>query len=206
MELTKALDQVSEAATKLGFVQSSDRELGRLLRLLCCSRPRGRFLELGTGVGFGAAWMLAGMTPEARLVSVEQDGELQAVASHVFRGDQRVQWVLGDGSDWLRTAVEQTERFDVVFADTWPGKYQDRELAMELVKPGGWYVIDDLYPQPGWPEGHQYSVDLLIQELTCMPGWEIEFLPWSSGLMLCVKTKSPVDPKLEVPPILHGES
>lgn len=187
MDLNEALEQVSEAATRMGFVQSSERDLGRLLKLLCRSRPGGQFLELGTGVGFGSAWLLAGMTSDASLVSVELDDNLQSVARHVFRDDPRVSWVVADGAQWLRSAVADNRRFDVVFADTWPGKYHDRELAMELVKPGGWYVIDDLYPQPGWPEGHQSNVDRLIHELTDIPGWETEFLPWSSGLMLCVR-------------------
>ena len=188
MELSEVLSRLATVASEVNFIQSSEHELGQFLRLLCSSRPGGRFLELGSGVGYGAAWMLAGMNSDAKLVSVELDDALQAVARDVFKEDSRVQWVLGDGSEWLRDAVERPDRFDLVFADTWPGKYHDRDLAMELVKPGGWYVIDDLYPQPGWPEGHQTNVDRLIQQLTDVQGWETEFLPWSSGLMLCVRS------------------
>ena len=104
-----------------------------------------------------------------------------------FDDDPRVEWVLGDGSEWLREAVARPERFDVVFADTWPGKYHDRDLAMELVKPHGWFVLDDLYPQPGWPDGHQANVDRLIADMQSVDGWRTEFLPWGSGLMLCVR-------------------
>ena len=35
---------------------------------------------------------------------------------------------------------------------------------MDLVKPHGWFVLDDLYPQPGWPDRHQANVDHLIAE------------------------------------------
>ena len=101
------------------------------------------------------------MDNDSTLVSVELDDSLQSVARDALAGDERVTWVLGDGSDWLRAAVERPERYNLVFADTWPGKYHDRELAMELVAPGGWYVIDDLHPQPGWPEGRQSTVDRL---------------------------------------------
>ncbi len=187
VDLKQTLESLAAAAAWLGFGQSSDGDLGRLLRLLVASRPGGRFLELGTGVGYGAAWLLDGMDADARLVSVELDAELQDVARATFAGDDRVEWVLADGSDWLRAAVGRPERFDLVFADTWPGKYHDRELAMDLVKPGGWYIVDDLYPQPGWPEGHQPRVDQLIEDLTDPPGWRTEFLPWGTGLLLCVR-------------------
>ena len=112
---------------------------------------------------------------------------LQRIARATFDDDPRVEWVLGDGSEWLREAVARPERFDVVFADTWPGKYHDRDLAMELVKPHGWFVLDDLYPQPGWPDGHQANVDRLIADMQSVDGWRTEFLPWGSGLMLCVR-------------------
>ena len=121
------------------------------------------------------------MDNDSTLVSVELDDSLQSVARDALAGDERVTWVLGDGSDWLRAAVERPERYDLVFADTWPGKYHDRELAMELVAPGGWYVIDDLHPQPGWPEGRQATVDRLLAEMEQVDGWRTEFLPWGSG-------------------------
>ena len=127
------------------------------------------------------------MDADSRLVSVELEDVLQRIARATFDDDPRVEWVLGDGSEWLREAVARPERFDVVFADTWPGKYHDRDLAMELVKPHGWFVLDDLYPQPGWPDGHQANVDRLIADMQSVDGWRTEFLPWGSGLMLCVR-------------------
>ena len=183
----QTLAALTAAAEDLGFVQSSEGDLGRLLRLLVASRPGGSFLELGTGVGYGAAWLLDGMDADSRLVSVELEDDLQRIARATFDDDPRVEWMLGDGSEWLREAVARPERFDVVFADTWPGKYHDRDLAMELVKPHGWFVLDDLYPQPGWPDGHQANVDRLIADMQSVDGWRTEFLPWGSGLMLCVR-------------------
>lgn len=93
---------------------------------------------------------------------------------------------------WLRDAVVELEAtFDGVFADTWPGKYHDRDLAMRLVKPGGWYVVDDLYPQPGWPEGHQASVDRLVADLTALEAWTTELLEVGSGIIVCVRGEVP---------------
>ena len=50
-----------------------------------------------------------GMDNDSTLVSVELDDSLQSVARDALAGDERVTWVLGDGSDWLRAAVERPE-------------------------------------------------------------------------------------------------
>jgi hypothetical protein len=56
------------------------------------------------------------------------------------------------------------QSFDLIFADSWPGKFSALELALGMVKPSGFYLIDDLLPQPlargrsrgagGGAEGH----------------------------------------------------
>lgn len=60
--------------------------------------------------------------------------------------DPRIDFQL---SDWILQAVERGERFDLVSADTWEGKFFHREEAMSLVATGGFYVIDGLLPSPG---------------------------------------------------------
>jgi len=41
-----------------------------------------------------------------------------------------------------------------VFADALAGKYDGLSEALCVVKAGGFYVIDDMLPQPNWPDGH----------------------------------------------------
>lgn len=62
-------------AEATGFAHSCSDAAGRILQLLGVSRPAGRLLEIGTGAGVGAAWLEAGMSPAARLWTVEIDGE-----------------------------------------------------------------------------------------------------------------------------------
>ena len=59
MDLHSVHQRLITVASEMGFVQSSEGDLGRFMRLLVASRPGGRFLELGTGVGFGGlgGWM-----------------------------------------------------------------------------------------------------------------------------------------------------
>lgn len=83
---------------------ASDHATGSLLRTLAASRPGGRFLELGTGTGLASAWLLAGMDAGSRLVTVETEAPVLAVARHHLGSDGRVTFVEGDAADYLRAA------------------------------------------------------------------------------------------------------
>ncbi|HEY3157659.1 MAG TPA: hypothetical protein VGJ78_01755 [Vicinamibacterales bacterium] len=56
-----------------------------------------------------------------------------------------------------------------------------------LLRPGGIYLIDDLLPQPNWPEGHAPKVPLLIEDLQRRSEFVSVKLAWASGLMMVVR-------------------
>ncbi len=130
--------------------------------MLVASKPKGRVLELGTGVGQSAAWMLDGMCPDSRLTSVDAAPRQLEAAKRVLGSDRRVTFVTRDGAAFLE---ECRETFDLIFADAWPGKFTHRERAIALLRPGGLYVIDDLTLRPDWPEGHEARVARLIADM-----------------------------------------
>jgi predicted O-methyltransferase YrrM len=165
----------------LGFDMPSEADTGALLRLLAASKPGGRFLELGTGTGLATAWLLSGMDVSAHLTSVDVDPVVQGVARDHLR-DERVRFVLGDGLDYVRS--QQASSFDMIFADAWPGKYEGLDETLALLKRGGLYVIDDMSPQPNWPEGHQGDVDSLLARLQARTDLVVTQLAWASGLVL----------------------
>lgn len=181
----KALDALAEAAAQQGFDMACEARTGALLRTLAASKPGGRFLELGTGVGMGTAWLLEGMDRAARLVTVERDGSLTAIAQRVLGSDPRVTFIEADGEDWLRQDARRA--FDLIFADTWPGKFTCFEEAWALLAAGGFYVIDDLLPQGNWPEGHAAKVEGLLAALSHRTDCRLLRLSWSSGLIVAVR-------------------
>ena len=79
--------------------------------------------------------------------------------------------------------------FDLVFADTWPGKYNHLEEALRLVKIGGFYIIDDMLPQPNWPDGHDLKVKNLVNSLENDFRFRILKMEWASGIMIIVRVK-----------------
>jgi predicted O-methyltransferase YrrM len=166
------------------FWMNSDLLTGSLLRTLAASKPSGAFLELGTGTGLGTCWILAGMDRRSSLVSVENDTQVLAIAREEIGVDPRLTLIEADGADFLASC---TERYDFIYADTWPGKYSHLNLALNLVKPGGIFLVDDMLPQPNWPAGHDAKAAELIARLEALPDFCDTKLGWSTGLILCVK-------------------
>jgi hypothetical protein len=55
------------------------------------------------------------------------------------------------------------------------------------VKPGGIYLVDDMLPQPNWPDGHGAKAAALIARLQQLDGFQVNTLDWSTGLIICVR-------------------
>ena len=166
---------------------SSDALTGSLLRTLVASKPGGTFLELGTGCGLGTSWLLDGMDSASSLISVDNDRHPQAIARDELGADPRLHLLLEDGSAFL---ARTPQSFDLIYADAWPGKYSDLDRALALVKPGGIYFVDDMLPQPNWPEGHGVKAAALLARLSALDGFQTTSLDWSTGLIICVRTLS----------------
>lgn len=182
--LSNILSQTSEVQ----FNMASEPRVGSLLRTLAASKPGGNLLELGTGTGVATAWLLEGMDAAATLTSVDTDPAVQQIARVILGADRRLTLVTSDGLAWLRT--QPPASFDLVFADAMPGKYEGLDEALAAVKPGGFYVIDDMLPQPNWPDGHAAKVPVLIDRLAARSDFRIVPLVWASGVVVAVRTSA----------------
>jgi predicted O-methyltransferase YrrM len=169
----------------LGFNMASEPRVGSLLAALAASKPGGRMLELGTGTGHGTAWLLAGMDAGSTLDTVDTDPVVVAIARRHLGSDRRVSFHLVDGGEFLQRPA--SGQFDLIYADAWPGKFTHLDAALSLLSRGGIYVIDDLLPQPNWPEGHAPRVPALIDDLERRSGFATVRLAWASGLMVVVR-------------------
>ncbi len=177
-----------EAATKvIGFTMMSDHLTGSFLRTLAASKPAGNFLELGTGTGIATAWILDGMDSNSKLLSMDNDAKLLAIAKRFLENDARLKLSASDGAIFIEDLLSSGQKFDLIFADTWAGKYTHLDEALSLLKTGGLYVIDDLLPQPNWPEDHPLKVANLIEILEQNQNFQVTKLNWSTGLIIAVK-------------------
>jgi predicted O-methyltransferase YrrM len=134
--------EAEQRARAAGFVLSSEPDVGALLSCLAASVPeRGRILELGTGAGYGLAWLVTGLgeRTDVEVVTVDVDEALQRqVRSASWPSYVLVE--LGDGEALLPTLGI----FDVIFADAPGGKTSGLGATIEALRPGGLLVVDDM--------------------------------------------------------------
>jgi len=169
----------------IGFSMGSKQPEGELLKTLISAKPKGHFLELGTGMGLSLSWMVAGMDQESTLISIDNDQNLLKEVIPHFKDDHRVSILYEDASKWLQNYTD--EGFDLIFADAWPGKYSDLSKTLYLLNTGGIYMVDDLLPQPNWPEGHQKKVNDFLTFMESQPQFITTQLTLSTGVLLAVK-------------------
>lgn len=173
-------------ATKIsGFTMASDVLTCSLLRTLAASKPGGKFLELGTGTGLSTAWILDGMDENSTLVSIDNGAKFLEIAQRFLGEDNRLTLVETDGADWVE--ANNNERYDYIFADTWHGKYLMLDEVLAMLNKGGLYIIDDMLPQPNWPEGHDQKAIDLLKYLETREDLFLTKQVWATGIVVGVK-------------------
>jgi predicted O-methyltransferase YrrM len=181
----KSIREIDIDSRAAGFTMLSDPLTCSFLRILAASKLSGRFLELGSGTGLSTAWILDGMDRNSHLTTIDNDENLLSILRKHLGADPRLTVVCGDGDEFLTSLDGQ--KFDFIFADTWSGKYQYLDRALALLKPSGIYAIDDMLPQPNWPEGHPDKVERLISTLERRTDLRIVKMSWASGIIIAIK-------------------
>lgn len=178
-------DTILKETQSRGFTMPSDLKTGSFLKTLAASKPGGRFLELGTGTGLSTAWILEGMDPDAELISIDNDDAFQDVARQFLGKDRRLTLLSDNGERWIERNLHQ--RFDFIFADSWPGKYNHFDETIGMLNRGGFYIIDDMCEQPNWPQGHAEKAKALLANMGQMDNVVMTKMIWSTGIVLLVK-------------------
>jgi predicted O-methyltransferase YrrM len=129
------------------------------------------------------------MDAAATLDTVDVDPTCVAVARKNLANDPRVRFHIESGTTFLQRLTNR--KYDLIFADTWLGKFEHLDDALALLAVGGFYVIDDLHPQPNWPADHAPKIPILIRALAARPDlvpWPID---WDTGIVVAVKRAPP---------------
>jgi predicted O-methyltransferase YrrM len=177
--------EINEATKASGFTMASDILTCSLLRTLAASKPGARFLELGTGTGLSTSWILDGMDKHSSLISIDNDPAFLSIARQFLGNDKRLELLLTDGEEWFKENKQL--KFDYIFADTWHGKYLLLDETLSMLNKGGLYVLDDMLPQPNWPEGHHEKAIKLVEILEQRDDLIVTKQSWATGIVICVK-------------------
>ncbi|MCB0189145.1 MAG: class I SAM-dependent methyltransferase [Caldilineaceae bacterium] len=186
------LDLIEAATAAAGFTMASDRLTGSLLRTLAATKPGGALLELGTGSGLSTAWLLDGMSADSTLDTLDNDAAIQAIAQTHLGHDPRLTVHTMDGDTFIQRLTAAGMTFDLIFADTWPGKLRLLDETLALLNPGGLYVVDDMLPQPNWETlDLGYDHPAAIRELTAVleahPELYVTKLSWATGNIIATR-------------------
>jgi predicted O-methyltransferase YrrM len=180
-----ALVAILHDTQAMGFNMASEPLGCSLLRSLAASKPAGKLLEIGSGTGLSTAWLLSGMDAHSRLTTVDNDPAVLTVLRKHLGADPRPQVLCAEGDEYIPSIKGQT--FDLIFADALAGKYRLVDETLALLKPSGIYVVDDMLPQPNWPDGHGIKAAALIAMLEQRTDLTVTKLAWASGLVVAVK-------------------
>ena len=172
---------LADSAAAAGFTQQGAVEVARFVGALTRLAGPRRALELGTGMGLTTHHILSNLPSDGLLDSVESDQALIEVAWMAIGGDERL-WLHNRlGEDFIGEA-SGVDWYDLVFADTWPGKYSLLAEVLGMVKPGGLYVIDDMNRSDGWPDGHEEKARSLLAHLQGLEGWSFSCYTFGTGV------------------------
>ncbi|MEJ7558629.1 MAG: class I SAM-dependent methyltransferase [Pedobacter sp.] len=175
---------IDEATKQSGFTMASDPKTCSLLKTLAGTKPGGKLLELGTGTGLSTAWILEGMDNNAVLTSIDNDTVFLNIAKH-FLKDNRLSLINQDAGEWIQN--NKAIKFDLIFADTWHGKYLMLDEVLNMLNPGGLYILDDMLPQSNWPEGHQEKAIRLLELLDERTDINLTRQCWATGIIIASK-------------------
>jgi predicted O-methyltransferase YrrM len=177
-------------ATSQDVRNGASPELSRIetysfLRTLAASRPSGRLLELGSGIGLSTACLLAGMDSISYLAAVDNDEMKLALLRQRMGKDPRLTIACADGDVFLHAVRGQ--RFDFIFANTCSGKYRLLDETLALLNPGGLYVIDGMSPQPDWTESGREKNRVLLASLEQRSDFHLEKFAGDTGVIVAIK-------------------
>ena len=181
LNLPRVLQGITSTTEDLELTMGDELRFGSLLRTLAAAAAGGRLLQFGAGSGILTAWLLDGMAKDASLVSLESDAELAGVARRFLGRDPRLQ--IRDGpSETALAALEPG--FDLVVAST-PLDLDGRlHEALQLLAPGGLFVVGGVAEQDDWTAAERGAAQSLVSRLEVQGGVHLTALDWSSGVLL----------------------
>ncbi|GAA0214776.1 O-methyltransferase [Saccharothrix mutabilis subsp. mutabilis] len=120
---------------------------GAALRFLATALRAKAVVEVGTGAGVGALYLLSGMPAAGVLTSIDVEPEHQRAARKAFAeagvGASRTRLIMGQALDVLPRLTDGA--YDLVFVDAAKTEYPKYlEEAVRLLRPGGVVAFDNI--------------------------------------------------------------
>lgn len=178
-------------AADLGVVPVS-QAVANTLSLLAASIGASAVVEVGTGTGVSGAALLAGMTDDGVLTSIDTEAESQRAARDLFTAigvdHVRTRLITGRALEVLPRLTD--EAYDIVFADGDPAEYPAvLAQAARLLRPGGLVVFADVLgssdlADPGQRDPEALALRDVAHALRDDDAWLPALLTVGNGLLV----------------------
>jgi len=175
-----------------------DTGTGATLRLLSAVAGARAVVEVGTGVGVSAVWLLRGMRPDGVLTTIDLEPEHQRQARAAFRdggfSPSRTRLIAGRALDVLPRLADGA--YDLVFVDADRAESpQYVAEAYRLLRPGGVVAVagalgDGRVPDPAHRDPQSVALREMVKSVRDSEEWLPALLPVADGLLTAVRNGS----------------
>lgn len=168
-------------------------ETGALLATLVRSTGAQRILEIGTLFGYSATWMARALPEGGHLDTLELVPEHAAFARDLLREAGVAERVIVHQGDALATLAALEGPYDLCFIDADKEGYVDYlERALELVRPGGTIVADNVIwsgrvADPSNDEPGTQALRAYLDRVLSHPLLDTNVLPVGDGVAISVR-------------------
>jgi predicted O-methyltransferase YrrM len=169
---------------------------GAALRLLASAGGARAVIEVGTGTGVSALWLLSGMRADGVLTTIDPEPEHQRMAKRILleagHPAARTRLIGGRALDVLPRFADGA--YDLLFLDGDRSDYAAcLEAAPRLLRPGGIVAINGALAggrvsDPTARDPQTVALREVVRSLRESPDWCPALLPVGDGLLCAVRT------------------
>lgn len=181
------------------------RDVERLIAVLLEGCKPRFVLEIGTAIGYSAAFM-ATTWDECQIDTIEMDPKAYDIAEANLRKmdlSERVRVFRGDATEMMGKLIDEHKQsdfigYDLIFIDASKSKYTAFfKQAMELIRPGGLILCDnvlmrgtvanDCYDPEGKHKTSVKNIRAFLSYISTLETVETAILPIGDGISMSIK-------------------